>query len=418
MIGLTFILIALCISVNAEEDCTSIALRKIKRFSTDQAVQTLSLLYDVQLDSIDHPNLEERDKLANLISCKYGSFNVTQVEKSIYDVIHENSLHISFYSRMMGLVTFNNLLRMMMACVGVMCVVSVAYDLLVRGFGLIFRIIFNKQSLYLIGLSLSTVYIYYKEHEDKGPLEFLFIFGNQSCFFGVLLFNVIALFMMDDAIPKNRLQQQIDDVVNFSQTIIVGVYIWTAIYHGSHSIGTLTVIQLFCWWGFSMGSIFGGYRFGFNNEFSLQKCTIIAFFLNLFYGHRRIFGYTDFAYLAVFETGVIFWGTLVGLIALLIIQSSHYRFYDNRNDYGKHLLHQLIMIVLCIFLMYLGTVYDIEPYRNLGGTFLLFVCLDIEAEFLFQFKNSSFTGFLFVLFMTLYGISYVINKHPEYFIFM
>lgn len=392
--------------------CTDSAIAKIKKFSTDQCIEVLSLMNNIVKDGLTQ---EKNDLLVHSISCQYKSFDKSIVENAIYDVMRENALHKSWYYRMLGLFTFTNILWICLVFISVLFVVFLAWDILKHVSLELLKIIFTKQNMYLIGYGISFLYLFYKIDDDKGNLEPLFIFSHQCSLFGALMFNVVTYILIVDIVSKTNSQSEIKAKADLGQSMITIMYIVSALYHQNNMIGTLTVMYIFSWLGFSMGAVFGGYQFGFKNSNSLQRCLGISIILNSLFGYFRVFGYKEeYSMLTVFETGVLFWATFIGLLALLILQTGY---TSGSNNKDAKYLYRFIMIPGCFFLMYLGTVYDIEPYKNLGGTYLMFVLLDVEKDIFLSIGIDHITFFLFVICLTLYGLIYIITKHSEYFIF-
>lgn len=397
--------------------------------------KTLAALRKLELFNL--MNLE-RFELSD--SCEFDKTDSENMRNQLLTHLEEQLSKTTYLTKIANLMSFQNILLCGLVCVGFLFIMSFLSDVLFFFGTVLIKILLSRPSIYTIGYVLSFVFLFFKYDDDQNPFKLLFLFDNQSSLFGILCFLATSYYAVRDLCKtiKNNYQKDISydvrdhcktiknnyqtDIHKLPETYYLNIKIihWTSkiiiltvltigsIYHQNWLIGLATVMNLFALIGFGFGSFFGGYYIDFDTRYSTERCVTLAFSLNMLFGFLRIRGYDQHYefYLAVFETGVIFWATFVGLCGLLVLQ----------NQNNKNLLPYLFSVLVCVFLMYIGNVGDIESYRNLGGTFLVFVALDIQRVVYYELRIRSFTLMLFMIFINIYAIKEMIKVHPEYFI--
>ena len=409
-----FLLLALIASV-----CS---YTKLESLSSDDAINALKII-DL-IENVNSTNeIVRLNKLLNEITGE--TYNISH-RKQLYDIISDNTANIGIYSKISGLLSFKNFLLVCMVAVGVAFVISFMFNivcLLGAYVGMLFyKIFLTKYSLYVQGLLLSFATLGYKVDQITNPyIQYLFIFDCMTPLFGCIIFYIVVLFVVADYFPAPKTKISIG--YELAVDTFVGV-IWTvaAIYHNNKIIGIVVIIMIFKSCGFLFGSSYFGYYTGFNkNDHSLLRCLLISIFLNAV----MIFAKAEFitgditAYLNIFDTGIYFWATLVGTIAMLIMSDEYYIKYKYETADDRALIFimmQFIMVIYCLILIYLGNIFYITSYQGIGGTFLVLWALDIERTFLQKFKQGSTTIFLFIILVNLYLVKQYITFYPEYFI--
>jgi hypothetical protein len=179
-----------------------------------------------------------------------------------------------------------------------------------------------------------------------------------------------------------------------------------------------TVIYVFKTFGFMVGSTFMGYHTGFNGRNTVIRCLLVSLFLNAFMLLIKTGFIEGKIVLATgpFETGIYFWATFVGLVAMLIQSDEHYLDYHQMYNIGLFAVLQFSMAIYCLALMFLGSMLNIASYQNLGGTFMVLWGLDLERTILTKFKSGNRTIFLLIILANLYLLKQLITLYPEYFI--
>ena len=395
---------------------------KLESLSSDEAIYALKII-----DQIENVNdTGEMAQLNNLFNGITGEDYNISCRKQLYEIIANNAANIGIYSKIHGLLSFKNFLLVCMVAVGVAFVISFMFNIvcmLGAYVGMLFyKIFLTKYSLYAQGLLLSFVTLCFRVDQITNPyIKYLFIFDQMTPLFGAIVFYIVMLSMVTDYISTPKSKFNVKYVL--ATDIFVGtVWAAAAIHHNNKIIGIIVIIMIFKTCGFLFGSVYFGYYTGFNqNDGSLSNCALVSIVLNtimIFVKAGFITGNVT-AYLNIFDTGIYFWATLVGAVAMLVMSDEYYikQKYDNADDRALiFIITQFMMVIYCLALIYLGNVFYITSYQGIGGTFLVLWALDIERTFLQKFKQGSTTIFLFIILVNLYCIKQYITWYPEYFI--
>lgn len=329
------------------------------------------------------------------------------------------------------LMTFTNILMVCAVFVGILLTIFFLSD--------IYKIIkpfvqsgVFKKCCYGLGFIVSAITLLFKyETMIDSKLGFLFIFDTYTPLFGVLVFGITVLCCVADYELFKRVRME-----HFVSAFIL-VFAGVAYYHNNSFIGVLTIWLIFLRLGFMHFSIFGITVIGFTDEHKLVRSMIVAYLLVASYIFIKITNPAAvYNHIQVFETGALFWGTFIGLLALLIASDYNYikRKHHNNNRKNKEVENcanlnmgesfmkiefcvlQIVMVLSCIVSMYFGTMMNIQSMMSIGGTFLVLWFLDLERIFLHSFTRY-YTLTLFIIFVNLMGIYYYIKSYPNYFIF-
>lgn len=107
----------------------------------------------------------------------------------------------------------------------------------------------------------------------------------------------------------------------------------------------------------------------------------------------KVNGFPLYETLVVFETGILFWGTFVGLLSGLIISDNDYiQYHVNRhkcNVSSIYLWSNVFMFLICLAFIYFGSMLKI--LKSLGGTYMVFWSLDVQTIIMLLFKDISLT---------------------------
>ena len=116
-----------------------------------------------------------------------------------------------------------------------------------------------------------------------------------------------------------------------------------------------------------------------------------------------------------FTRPLIFLGTFVYFIGLIILSSRWYRSWQNRRFI--FILLQIITFTSGLSMMFFGPMLEIPFIQSIGGTMFVLWLLQKYAEIApwndFWLGTCSLLGFGGIL----YGFAYFLQSHPEYFIF-
>ncbi|XWV26426.1 hypothetical protein QJ857_gp0643 [Tupanvirus soda lake] len=401
------------------------AYTKLDKLSTNEALEALELVDKIENSTSDLTNKQNiEEKFFKITGAKYDFF----VRRQLYNVISLNNANQGVYSKLVGLISFQNVLLICMVVVGIAFMFSFLHDILfILGayVGLIlYKIFFTKESLYVQGFFISFVTLCFRfDQFENGYIKYFFIFDAQTPLFGCIIFYLVITFVYFDYFSDthtNFRNQNKDSL--FKDIIINFVWMTAAVYHSNKMIGILVIIMLFRMYGFMFGSNFIGYYAGFNRDSGTpQRCFVLSVVLNSIMIMSKIGFVTGnvVAYLNIFETGIYFWATLVGALAMLILSDEYYHKYTYGVQYNNlfYLIMQLIMAIYCLALMFLGNIFYITFYQGIGGTFLVLWALDVERTFLEKFRRGSTTVLLFIILTNLYLIKQYVSRYPEYFIF-
>ena len=406
---------------------------KIEKMSLDQATSTLQLM-----DEIDQTNNDTlKVKFKELTDQEYDK----SLRKTVYEIIHKNANNTSFFMKVAGLVTFQNVIILCMIGVAIGFIVSLFKDIIFVlgaigvGFALmLLTLLLNKKFMYSVSIFVSSVVMYFKPDEIHNVyLRYLFIFDWLTPLFGCIIFGITSFMIYDDLIREGSRDNRSTGLRhggynNQNSYIGVGLFItwvWAIVasYHQNWLVGVATVMMLFFSFGFLFGPIFGGYAVGYDNDESLIRCGLISLVLNAFMIGVKCGFITGpvLAYIKVFETGVYFWGSFVGCLAMLIQCDEWYISYRRRHSgadsSGYYMLMQMMMGAYCLTMMYVGSVLYISCFKSIGGTFLVLWSLDLEQTFLRKIGSGNITVALGVILANLWFLKQLISWYPEYCIF-
>lgn len=383
----------------AHHDMTQNVINVIKTFSLKEATSMLdSILF--------------KQSLGEQFKYDLVDVNVTTIQQQLLEVIKLNSENVSTFSKLAGVLSFQNILTVLLVLTVFLFLIVFAHELLGRLFYAIFKIVVSRPFIYFNGYMLSFVYLYFRTDDDKGDLNKLFIFDQYSSMFGIMLFAAVTCYLGYD-ISDGKTHSEAEQQKQLIQFIIWQVSLFSSYYHMSDMIGLFTTMYTFYVCGFVFGSFWGGFYTGFDDKYALERCTILAFVLNIIYviirntsntSQNQVF--VNFV-IDVYSSGITFWATLVGLIGLLILQSE----YRTKN----HGLMKVITFMTCLTLMWAGNVMYISSYKNLGGTFMTLFILDIQREML-SIMRSHLMLYLLIMSINLYALREVVKHNPEYFI--
>jgi hypothetical protein len=197
--------------------------------------------------------------------------------------------------------------------------------------------------------------------------------------------------------------------------IITPIFGLTAIYYQSVLIGVIASVSLICALGFAAGMGPMCYFIGFYNDDALARGTSASFLiLALFVGLRATD--THIPNLEVFAPGMLFVGSFVGYLGLLIASS---KWYDHRrSSFGGYLGRQLWTLVLCMAALFFGAVLNIPQLLQIGGTFFALWALEKGIEVIDEIRPETVYGWCTIGIILAIGLAqsgrYIIN-HQDFF---
>jgi hypothetical protein len=381
---------------------------KIEQLSLKQSIDLLKIIDQLELinvTSIDCHTLCKNFTELTDKTCNKKTFQC--IKPLIYQIIHDNYKGESYFMKVYGLLTFRGLINIICVLATVGFIISAFKDLLLTYSAymltILYTIFLSDISIYIGGYSLSfaTIYWKYSDLAHNGLSEYTkyFLFENYTCLFGITLFSAITQYLC----RKSKMNWL---------AIILPIWITVAIYHDNWFVATIAVIILFTLFGFCAGSFGYGYYAGFNNEQSIEKCFIISVILDIVFLAYK-FKYIDnelMKYFVIFETGILFCGTFVGSIAMLIMSSEYYWNYNTHS----YFIMKIFECGYYLTLIYIGNVYHIQYFLSIGGTFLVLCGLDFESYILHKISTGSVTGLLLVIAINAYGLMKLLEQFPKY----
>ncbi|MBP0019850.1 MAG: hypothetical protein J7647_20140 [Cyanobacteria bacterium SBLK] len=188
--------------------------------------------------------------------------------------------------------------------------------------------------------------------------------------------------------------------------------IWSAIaiLHQSTVLGFISAIALEAYLGFAIVVIPGVYSFGFTQRSLLPRTTLSSLAFLIFYVTIRL-GRLQLSYFAIFAPGVLFVGTFVYFLGLLIWSSKWYS--DRKREYA---ILQPVTIASGAIALYLGAVGQIPQLQGIGGTF--FFMYIIEKYFELPWHKQTVAWATLGLAILLFASAWVMGQYPQYFLFV
>lgn len=396
--------------------CFCNQLTNLDKLSGEDAVTVLETISKLKTDPTDQQLYE---RFTNITRLDYKTQNVTLVEERLRNVIKQTFENTSFFVKMANLMTFKNVITVLLVIVAIAFLFALFHSIIIflaMNFLMLAVLLIDKKTIYTLGYMLSCVTMYYKYDEVTNPyMKLLFIFDSLTPLFGSLLFTAITHAMFADFCKFSNDRKNNKHIMAFATLLSTGTLGITTVYHNNYIIGIFTVIGLFASFGFMIGSFYGGYYTEFDDDYNMVRCLMISIMLNGAY-IAKLLGVFDYGCFAVFETGIVFWGSIVGSIALLILVDEIYMRYKKMYDVGLYMFAQIVMVAYCIAMIYFGNMFNVTSYKSIGGTFLVLWALDFERTLLSKMAKGSLTMTLFMIMSNLYLLKQYIQTYPEYFI--
>lgn len=378
---------------------------KIKRLSPDNTTNLIICITTLKYTS----NEECQNIYRNMTGKEYDTENAESIIKELKQLQQDHINHKSWYSKMINLITFSNILLLLLTIVCVAFVFSFIHSFLLVFTEMLAKIFLSKTSLYIYALVISYLTICIK-YEDIANTKYApyYILEYYTVVFGSIILMIFLLDLLKDLKPR----------LNF--VILSIIYCFIAVYHNQSLIATLSVICLYSSLGFFLLNIPYGYSVGFDTKDSLERSAAVSIIIVPFYMALKT-GIIQTEYIHIielFENGCLFFGTFIGLLSMLIIADKyyHYNYYYYTNPYDYY-FKQVIMIILYTTCIYFGLIFNLQTMKSLGGTFMVLHFLDMEYHYLSQFRTGNLTGSLFVLAANIWLIRHYILYYREYFIF-
>lgn len=153
---------------------------------------------------------------------------------------------------------------------------------------------------------------------------------------------------------------------------------------------------------------------GFDDRKTIPSATIASFILILIGSFLHLQKYSNMRTVP-FTRPLIFLGTFVYFIGLIILSSRWYANLDN--GLLQFLLLQIITLASGLTAMLIGPLLQLPFIQAIGGTMFVIWLLEKYAEIAPHDSKMSVAASLLGFGLLLYGMAYFLKTHPEYFIF-
>ncbi|WP_272121009.1 hypothetical protein [Spirulina major] len=183
----------------------------------------------------------------------------------------------------------------------------------------------------------------------------------------------------------------------------------TAIGQDSKILGFITVLALEATLGFAIAIFPGLYTIGFRSRAALPRAVLsslgfIALYIPLHQGR-----FTHPA-AELFQPGILFVGTFVYGLGLLIWSSRWYR----HSQRWHYIALQCVTLASGLLAIYGGGVLGIQQFQAIGGTFFVLYLFEKYAEIPWQ--KAGFAWGLLGLALLLGGLAWLMRHYPQYFL--
>ena len=202
-----------------------------------------------------------------------------------------------------------------------------------------------------------------------------------------------------------------ETVVLLGAFTLAAVWLPTAVLHQSKVIGFMTVLAIEIGLGFTAAVGPFCVMIGFKNETLIPRTVAVSFLLMCIDLGIRLTG-IEVPHYALFSTGMLFLGTFVYFLGLLIVASGFYP-HKNKNTYRGL---QVLTVLSGTAAVFIGSVYGVSVLNGIAGTF--FALYLIEKYMVVAFRTVGNTWATLGLSGLLYGTAMFARHYPEYFLFV
>jgi hypothetical protein len=233
--------------------------------------------------------------------------------------------------------------------------------------------------------------------------------GEYIAFPGCL--SLIGLWILSNYLHHKKLQTfyKAWGTNAYSLGCLLSTIVWGAIalFYESTVIGFITIIALEAYLGFAIVAQPGTYLLGFTSRSLLPRAVFSSLFLLIVYVSVRLTS-IELPTFSIFAPGVLFVGTFVYFLGLLIWSSKWYS--RQKSEYA---ILQPITIISGAIALYLGSVGEIQQLQGIGGTF--FFLYVIEKYFELMWSQKRIVWATLGLSILLFTSAWIMKQYPEYF---
>jgi len=192
---------------------------------------------------------------------------------------------------------------------------------------------------------------------------------------------------------------------------IASVWIPSALHFQSSLMGWIAVVAFYSYLGFSVVCTGLCYYIGFEKNQIVRVAVTSVLLLTLFVSLK--IGHVASWILIPFGTPIMVFGSLVLLLALLIISSAYNYSMREQSFVGRQLLICSVVIVELFF----GSVYQIDSIRNTAITFLGLYLTEKWVELHDTLKWNPWV-FFFLFFVVLWRVALYLHTNPQFIVSM
>ncbi len=176
-----------------------------------------------------------------------------------------------------------------------------------------------------------------------------------------------------------------------------------AIWQDSKILGFIAVLALEATLGFAIAIFPGLYSIGFRSRAALPRAVLSSLgFIALYIPLHQ--GYLSLPAAELFQPGILFVGTFVYSLGLLIWSSRWYR----HGQRWHYIALQLVTIASGVLMLYGGGVLGIQQFQAIGGTFFVLYLFEKYAEIPWQ--KAGFAWGLLGLAVLLGGLAWLMRQ--------
>jgi hypothetical protein len=386
---------------------TPSSAQEVREYQTSEIKQLIQIKYGLMtLDSLKAKNVisatihqEEqaclRVKARKILNLK----NETDAElnKILMNVDEQQGINI--FAKIKGFFSFVNIALVLS---GILLVIAIAWLVNLYLWNLLKKIPIKvyEALIYLLCL-LFMIGAYWFQPDIRAFIAFPGCLG----LIGALTFSYHS---------RNFFQLEADykKIANFFSwnTLLLSI-IWSfvAVLYGSSLIGFIAILTVHSFLGFRILFIPGAAYLGFESEDVIQRSMIASLLMLIGYILLKYLELLQLPYIAVFAYGILFMGSFVYYLGLLIVSSKYYFKKNTKKYYAT----QAITIISGVLALFMGSVFEIPTLRGIGGTFF-FIYL-IEKYYEIPWNKIGWAWSLFGFAIFLYGFSFVVKLYPQYF---
>ena len=199
-----------------------------------------------------------------------------------------------------------------------------------------------------------------------------------------------------------------DNMMIFSILWINASVFPLSVYYNSSFLAWIFVISIFNCIGFSVICYGLCYVIGFSNQYNLYRCAIASIILQILFIGMKIFG-VNVDIISLYQTPFVTFGSVVLHLALLIVS---FKYYEDKKTY---VLRQFLMVILLIFSLFIGSVWNLNGLFNTACTFAVLYLMEKYVEI---HVESNWNGWILIFMISIftYYSALYLHRNPKFII--